>query len=318
MVIAGCSQQTKDAASSGRNKPVIAFVPQQVGITYFEVANEGAQKAGQELGVTVEYAGPTTIDAVAQTNIVSDLILKKVDAICIQPTDSESILPILKKARDAGIKVVTWGCDVDPAYRDAFVNSIEYEAFGRHMLDVLARGMGEEGEYAIITSALTAVDCAAWVKAAQAQTIEKFPRMKCLTVEPCDDDQDKAYAIAQNLISAYPNLKGILGVTSPAPPASAQAVRDSGKSGKIIVVGASEPSMSADYLKDGSIYQAVLWDVPKFGNLSIRVSNALINGQSVENGDDLQGYGRIVKVNDEIIMDVPLDITAENVENFNF
>lgn len=305
-------------SSSGDDKRVIAFVPQQVGITYFEVANEGAQAAGEEMGVEVLYVGPTSVDAVSQTNVVSDLILQKVDAICIQPTDSESILPILKDAKEAGIKVITWGCDVDPSARDAFVNSIEYDQFGRHMLDVLAEGMGGKGQYAIITSALTAADCAAWVEAAKAQTAEKYPDMECVTVEPCDDDQDKAYAISQNLISAYPDLKGILGVTSPAPPAAAQAVRDAGKIGEITVAGASEPGMSNDYLKDGSMYQAILWDVPKFGDLTVRVANALLDGAEIEDGTELEGYGTIHKQGDEIILADPLDITTENVDSFDF
>lgn len=327
--LAGCSssaeataEKTEEAAATteatGDDERVIAFVPQQVGITYFEVANEGAQKAGEEIGADVLYVGPTGVDTVSQTNIVSDLILQGVDAICIQPTDSESILPVLKEARDAGIKVITWGCDVDPEYRDAFVNSIDYDQFGRHMLDVLAEGMGEEGKYAIITSALSAADCKAWVEAAQDQTEKEYPNMECVTVEPCDDDQDKAYAIAQNLISAYPDLKGILGVTSPAPPAAAQAVRDANKTGEIVVAGACEPSMSADYLKDGSMYQAILWDVPLFGDLTVRVANALLDGKEIKDGTEIDGYGTIRMEGDEIILDDPLDITVDNVDSFNF
>ncbi|MCI8598013.1 MAG: substrate-binding domain-containing protein [Lachnospiraceae bacterium] len=310
--------ESSENGSTDDDKRVIAFVPQQVGITYFEVANEGAQEAGKEMGVDVLYVGPTSVDAVSQTNIVSDLILQKVDAICIQPTDSESILPILKEAREEGIKVITWGCDVDISARDAFVNSIEYEQFGRHMLDVLAEGMGGQGKYAIITSALTAADCAAWVEAAKAQTEEQYPDMECVTVEPCDDDQDKAYTIAQNLISAYPDLKGILGVTSPAPPAAAQAVRDAGKTEDIVVAGACEPGMSNDYLKDGSMYQAILWDVPKFGDLTVRVANAIVDGVEIQDGTELEGYGTIRMQNNEIILAEPLDITVENVDSFDF
>lgn len=300
------------------DKTVIAFVPQQVGITYFEAANKGAQKAAADLGIEVYYVGPTQIDAVAQSNVVSDLVNQKVDAICIQSIDSQSILPALKKARDAGIKVVTWGTDVDPAFRDAFVNSINYTDFGNEMTDQLAAAMGEEGEYAIITSALTAQDCAAWVEASKARIAERYPNMTLLTVEPCDDDQDKAYAIAQNLITAYPNLKGILGVTSPAPPAAAQAVIDAGKVGQIFVVGAAEPSMTNAYLKNGAIYRSVLWDVEAFGELSIKVANAVLQGAELVDGYEVPEWGKIVIKNGEILLGEPLIITPENVDSFSF
>lgn len=300
------------------DKPVVAFVPQQVGITYFEAANTGAQRAGEELGVDVYYIGPTEVDAVSQANIVTDLINQHVNAICIQPTDSDSILPVLNKARQAGIKVVTWGCDVQTDFRDAFVNSINYDQFGYAMTDELAKAMGEKGEFAIITSALTAVDCAAWVEACKVRIAEAYPEMTLLTVEPCDDDQDKAYSIAQNLISAYPNLKGILGVTSPAPPAAAQAVTDAGKIGEIAVCGAVEPSMSNAYLKSGAIYSACLWDVEAFGELTIRVADALIKGTEVTDGTELEGWGKISITNGEIILGDPLIITVENVDSFSF
>lgn len=309
---------TVNVSFAEQKEVVVAFVPQQVGITYFEAANKGAQKAAEELGIEVYYVGPTEIDAVSQSNVVNDLINKKVDAICIQATDSESIIPVLNKAMSAGIKVVTWGTDVDPEFRDAFVNSINYADFGYEMTDQIAEAMNFEGEYAIITSALTAADCAAWVEASKVRIAELYPKMTLLTVEPCDDDQDKAYSIAQNLITAYPNLKGILGVTSPAPPAAAQAVIDAGKVGQIFVVGAAEPSMTNAYLKNGAIYRAVLWDVEAFGELSIRVTNAILQGEEITDGYELAGWGTITIKEGEIVLGEPLIITAENVDSFSF
>lgn len=305
-------------AAFAEEKVTIAFVPQQVGITYFEAANNGAQKAAADLGVDVYYVGPTEIDAVSQSNTVTDLINQKVDAICIQPTDSESILPVLGKAMKAGIKVVTWGCDVDPTFRDAFVNSINYDEFGFTMTDKIAEAMGEEGEFAIITSALTAVDCAAWVEACKVRIAEKYPNMTLIAVEPCDDDQDKAYNIAQNLITANPNLKGILGVTSPAPPAAAQAVTDAGKIGEISVVGAVEPSMSNAYLKTGAIYCGVLWDVEAFGELTIKIADALLKGEEIVDGYELANWGTIYIKDGEIVLGDPLIITVDNVDQFSF
>ena len=309
---------TAGVAFAQEDGEVIAFVPQQVGITYFEAANNGAQKAAEELGIKVYYVGPTEIDAVSQSNVVTDLINQKVDAICIQPTDSESILPVLNKAMEAGIKVVTWGCDVDAEYRNAFVNSINYTDFGYKMTDEIATAMGESGEFAIITSALTAVDCAAWVEACKVRIAERYPNMTLLTVEPCDDDQDKAYNIAQNLITAYPEIKGILGVTSPAPPAAAQAVTDAGRVGEIAVVGAAEPSMSNAYLKTGAIYRSVLWDVEAFGELTVKVADALLKGEEITDGYELANWGAITIKDNEIVLGEPLIITAENVDNFSF
>ena len=303
----------------GAEQYTIALIPQQVGIPYFETSNVWGTKAGEDLGCEVIYTGPTTGDAAAQANIVQDMITKGVDCIAISPLDASAIEPVLKQAKEEGIKVITWDSDVtDTSLREAYVNCCSEKVLGEHLMQRFAEYMGEEGEYAIITSVLTAQNCSAWAKYATEYQEENYPDMTRVAYEPCDDDQSKAYAITQNLMTAYPDLKGVLGVTTPAPPAAAQAVGEAGKNGEIIVTGVVEASAAKSYLEDGSMQEANIWHPGKLGYLAVYTAKALLEGEKITDGMDIPEVGVVEVKDDQIIMTELLDITTENVDDFDF
>lgn len=305
-----------DVSSAGYT---IAFIPQQVGNPYFETSATWGKRAGEELGCEVIYTGPTTGDAASQANIVQDMITKGVDCIAISPLDASAIGPVLKQAEEAGILVITWDSDVeDTSLRKVYVNCCSEQMLGEHLMQRFASYMGEKGEYAIITSVLTAQNCSAWAKYAEEYQIANYPEMKKVAYEPCDDDQSKAYSITQNLMTAYPDLKGVLGVTTPAPPAAAQAVGEAGKNGEITVTGVVEASAAKAYLEDGSLQEANIWHPGKLGYLTIYAAKTILDGGSIEDGEDVPEVGMVKVEGDQIIMTELLDITLDNVDEFDF
>ncbi|MGI6070238.1 MAG: autoinducer 2 ABC transporter substrate-binding protein [Blautia sp.] len=310
-------QETKEAG--GDDTYTIALIPQLIGNTYFETSNEWAQRAGEDLGVEVIYTGASTSDPASQSNIVSDMITKGVDCICIAAVDPDALSPVLKKARDAGIKVITWDSDVnDKDARDLYVTYCIDQQLGEHLGEELAKYMEGEGQYAIITSLLTVQNNAAWSKYATEYIEKNYPDMERIAYEPCEDDQSKAYSITQNLMTAYPELKGILGVTTPAPPAAAQAVEEAGKSGDIKVVGIVEPSTSREYLKNGAMQEAIIWHPGKLGYLTIAAAKSLLDGETFTDGQEVDQVGKVIVEEDKVIMDEILDITAETVDDYDF
>lgn len=301
-------------------KYTIAFIPQFVGNTYFEVSNQGAQAAAEEMGVEVIYTAPTVSDPVLQTNTIEDMITRGVDCIAVSPVDPEAQATVLKKAQDAGILVVTWDSDVnDPTARSLYVTYCIDKEFGEHLGEELAKEMGGEGEYAIITSVFTVQNNAAWSESATEYISENYPDMTRVAYEPCDDDAAKAYTVTQNLMTGYPNLKGILGVTTVAPPASAQAIQDAGRNGEIKCVGLVEPSVANEYLKSDAMQEAIIWHPGKLGYLTIWACNQLLNGESVLDTPSLDYVGKIVvDSEDKILMDEMLYIRADTVDDYDF
>lgn len=160
LVLAACMMLTSFCALAESDKYTIVVMPKQVGITYFESARAGVVKAGEELGVNAVFTGPTVADAAEQVKMIQDLISQGVNAIAVSANDADALTPVLTQARNAGIVILDWDTPADPSVVDLSVQTVEFKRFGEANLDELVRQMGtDEGEYAILTSTLTAGTC---------------------------------------------------------------------------------------------------------------------------------------------------------------
>ena len=85
------------------------------------------------------------------------------------------ISTVLRKARERGIKVLTWDADAEPDARDFFVNQATSEGIGNTLTDEAARLLGGKGEFAIITGALSAANQNEWIAFIKKRVAEKHP-----------------------------------------------------------------------------------------------------------------------------------------------
>ena len=314
------SMETSGAAEATQNgrKYTIALVPKVAGIPYFDVAADGAKEAALDLGVEVVYRGPEVADSDEQIEVIRELIEEPVDLLAVSANDPEKLLPVLAEARREGIEVITWDADTQPAGREFFVNMVDPETLGRHLMDTLAWSTREEGEFAIMTGALSASNLNEWIGWIEAQRRQYYPNMKLLAIEATDDDTEKAYEVAKRLLRDYPELDGIIGNSSVGPPAAAQAVKEAGKAGDVRVVGLSTPNVMREHLKEGSAQVATLWSPKKLGYLTVVLAKDYLDGKLPYDGQEVYKVGNIRVNGDMVIMGEPLDFTKENVDQYDF
>lgn len=335
LLLAGCVSseqstggQTEEPVTDGEEETTetdditIAIVPKVVGIPYFNASEEGALEAGKDLGVEVIYTGPTQADAAQQIKVIEDLISKQVDVIAVAPNDPESVDPVLKKARESGIIVVDWDTPANIDLVDLSIHQVDDEQFGRHLAKKLVEAMGTDtGEIALLTGGLSAANLNSWLDAAEREFEENYPGITIVTERiPTDEKQQEAYQKTLDLIKAYPNLKGILAVSTPAPLGAAQAIQELGLQDEIAVVGSALPTDSSPYLEDGSLDVAVLWDPRMLGRLTVALSKMLVEGEMPLDGQEIEGVGKIEVWDDgkTVIMGPPADFTKENAANYDF
>lgn len=311
MVITCEKKEEAKTTEGGKEKYKIVVMPKLLGIPYFTSTGDGAMKAGEDLGVEVIYTGPTKADAAEQVKMLEDLINRGVDAICVAPNDPNALMPVLKKARDAGIIVLDWDAPVDINLVDASVHQIDDQVFGANLFDLLVESMGTDtGEYVILTGGLSAANLNSWVDAGIAHAKEKYPNMKLVIDRiPTDEKQQEAYSKTLDIIKTYPNLKGIYAVSTVAPIGAAQAIKEKGLQDKISIVGSAVASDAKEFLDDGSLDYASLWDPAKLGYLTVGVAKALLDGKKLENGMEIEGFGKVEVKSDgkTIIMGSSLD-----------
>ena len=108
-------------------------------------------KAGRTSGVDAIIINPTTDDPAEQVRAIEDLIAKKVDVIGVVPNDGKALEPVLKRAQDAGIKVVM---NESPGQKNADwdIELIQDQAFGEAHLEAFAEAIGGEGKYVVLSA----------------------------------------------------------------------------------------------------------------------------------------------------------------------
>jgi len=316
---AGTSQNIANTTPPAGRKPVIALMPKAKGDPYFISCRQGAEEAVKELGVELLWDGPTDLDPAKQNEVVEAWITRGVDAIAVSVENKVGISSVLRKARDKGIKIVTWDADAEKDARDFFINQATPQGIGYTLTDEAARILNNKGEFAIITASLSAANQNEWIKYIKERLAEKYPDLKLVAIQPSEGDRDRAFAETQTVLKVYPNVKLVMAIAAPAVPGAAEAVKQSGRT-DVKVTGLSLPNMCKPYVHEGIIDSIVLWNTLDLGYLTVYVSNALSNG-TLKRGDHEFAAGRLGKlevVDDEIRLGAPFVFNKGNIDRFNF
>ncbi|GAK59277.1 sugar ABC transporter, sugar-binding protein [Candidatus Vecturithrix granuli] len=297
----------------------IAFIPKLIGIPYFNAMEKGGLQAEKELGIKFIYTGPTTADSAKQIEMIDNLITQGVDAITVAPNDPVAIAPILKKAREKGIVVLTSDTDGALDVRQAFVNQAKEEDIANTVIDELAKQMNEEGQLAVVSCGPTAWNLNTWILHQNAR-LSQYPKMELLTVRYAGEDVQNGIRVALDVMSAFPELKGLIGECSTSAPAVAEAIKQAGKIGQVKGIGISVPSMMRPYVKEEVIESFVLWDPVKLGYLTVWAAKELLEGRDFAEWTEVPNVGKVEYVADKkmLVLGPPTVFTKENVDNYDF
>jgi rhamnose transport system substrate-binding protein len=312
------AQPGPGAAPAGR-RPVIAMMPKAKGDPYFISCRAGAEEAARELGVELIWDGPTSLDAARQNELVENWITRKVDAIAVAVENRGGISSVLRKARNRGIKVLTWDADADADARDFFVNQATPEGIANTLTDEAARLLGGRGEFAIVTGALSAANQNEWIANIK-KRLEKYPNLKLATIRPGDDDRDKAFAETQTILRVHPAVKLVMAISAPAVPGSAEAVRQAGRAGDVYVIGLSLPNINKPYVHSGVVQAVILWNTRDLGYLSVLAASKLVQGEFSAGARSIAAgrLGTIEIRGAEILLGAPLLMNKANIDQYDF
>jgi simple sugar transport system substrate-binding protein len=268
------------------------------GIPWFNAMEQGIKKAGGELKVSAGMIGPTQADAAQQVRAVEDLIARKSKVIAVVPNDAKALEPVFKRAKDAGIKVITHESPEQKG-ADWNIELTSVAGFGERHMDALAKAMGGKGKYAVYVGSLTVPLHNAWADAALAYQKKNYPNMQAVgerfgVAESLDD----SYRTAQDLMRANPDLGGFLAFGSQGPIGAGRAVLEQKKADKVAVVGPFSPGQGAKLIKEGAIREGFIWNPMLAGEVIVYVGKMLIDGKEPTDGMEIPGLGK-VKVNKE-------------------
>jgi rhamnose transport system substrate-binding protein len=315
---------TPTNAPDRKGKPIkVVDVPKLIGIGYFNATTKGILEAATELGnVDAKTDGPTQANIDQQITFIDNYITSGVDGILFAANDPVAIAPVLKKALAAGINVVGYDANSTPDARQWFVNQAEFNGIAKSLIDNMAKEIGEDGSFAIVTSTFTTPNQARWIAEMAAYAAKCHPNMKWLETVEAQEDNVLSFNQATTLINKHgDDLKGLFGMTSVATPAAAEAVTQAGKCGTIAVVGLATPNAMKPYVEKDCVKSVVLWNPVDLGYAALYVLRSVADGTLQPGATSVKAgkLGDLSVVNgSEILLGPPFVFTKENIGQFDF
>jgi rhamnose transport system substrate-binding protein len=277
LLVTACGEKPPPASESPAR---IAVVAKSLGNGFFDAVHKGADEAASELGVQIIFTGPPTPTAEGQIEVLNALVAQRVDAIAVSANDPDALVPTLQRALERGIKVLSYDSAVDSAGRTLHLAPSSDALIGATCAQLAARAAPKGvGKIAVVSATPTSTNQNAWL-AQMKLALAEFPGLQLVAVVYGDDVSDKSYREAVGLLKRYPDLAAIVSLSSVGIVASARAVQDQGKAGKIRVTGLGLPSELVGYMKSGVVEEFAIWNPIDLGYATTHVAVALTRGVS--------------------------------------
>jgi rhamnose transport system substrate-binding protein len=307
----------------------VYFIPKDTQNPYEVLADQGGQKALAELGGKVVVSSGTQDTAAAQIPSIQAAIQAHADAIVIAGNDPSALCPTLNQAAKQGIAIVSFDSDINCGNSPShlFINQANTESIGTSEVDLLAKQINSEGEIGILSAAASATNQNAWIGYMK-QQLAKYPKMKLVTTVYGNDDPATSLTVLQGMLSAYPNLKGIISPTTVGISTAAQYLSthpDVAK--KVTLTGLGLPSEMRKYVKDGTVQSFELWNPSDLGYLAGYAAANLASGTTSLNtdatfkGGSLGDYKVLAPAGDtgpSVVLGPPTVFDKTNIDQFNF
>lgn len=240
--------------------------------------NEGAQKAAEELGVTVDFMAPNTKDDALQIEQVNNAVAGGYHAILVAANGPDAISGALKEAAAAGVKIVYVDspANIEAAATFSTDNAAAGRTAGEQMLDALTAAGVSAGDIGVINVNAATDSC---IKREEGfRSAFEGTDFNILETQYCEGDAAKSQSSAENFITQ--GVAGIFGANEGSTTGIGNAVKASGKS-DIIGVGFDKSDAIMNLINDGYLLCTMAQNPDVMGYEGVKAAAAAIRGEDL-------------------------------------
>ena len=269
------------AAPQTGGKLRFAVVPKGLTHQFWLTVKAGADAAGKDLNVDINWIGPEKeTEVVKQINLIEDQIGAGVNAIVMAACDQDALIDVIKKALDKKIPVVTIDSGVNSDLPYSFI-ATDNVAGAADAARALAKLIGEEGEVGLIPF-VKGAGTSEQREEGFKKGIAEFSNVTIADIQYSQSDVIKAMNITEDMLTAHLNLKGIFAANEPAAVGVVQALEAAGKASQIKLVAFDAGDDEIAALKRGTIQALIVQNPFRMGYDGVKTALDVINGKQVE------------------------------------
>jgi len=270
------------ASEEGENQDAVSGILMSLNSDYWHMIEAGIINGGNKTGIETTVTGPTSeSDVTGQVAMIEDQITAGTKGLILAPSDTKAVLPALEKCKEKNIPVVLIDMDLDEANQDlraTFIGTSEYDA-GKTVGEYIVENF-EPCKIAVIRglAGLPSHDARA---NGMRETVEE-KGFEVVTEQPADSERGKAVSVAENIMSATPDVKIIYCTNDEMALGAYQAVEGKQLQDSIFVIGFDGAPDALTSIKDGKLGATLAQKPIEMGEKAVEALQTLFEGGTVE------------------------------------
>lgn len=276
------AQAASDAAATYRIAMVLKTLNNPFWVDMQGAALQAAENKNVKLLV---QAPPQETDLERQTQIVENMIQKKVDAIVLAPCGAKELVGVVKQANEAGIPVFVVDSRLDKHVVEtqgakfcSFIGSDNYKG-GELAGERMAKALDGKGKVALLEG-ITGHGSTDARKRGFESALANFPELEIVASQPANADQEKAFSVTQNMFQANPEIEAIFCCNDVMAMGAVRALEGMGRS-DVLVVGFDASDDARAAIKKGTMLASVAQYPDDMGRQSIELAVQYLSGKTV-------------------------------------
>ena len=265
--------------------PLYAAAPPTVGLSistlnnpFFVDLRDGAQAQAAKAKLTLAVLDAQN-DAAREASQIEDLIQKKVAVIAINPTDSNAIVPIIKKVNAAKIPVITVDRGANGGVVAAHIAS-DNVAGGVMAADYVGKRLKGKGNV-VMLEGIAGTSAARDRGKGFRDGLKKYPGIKLIATQTADFDRAKGLTVMENILQAQKKIDAVFAQNDEMALGAVKAIQAARRQQQIFVVGFDATADALAAVKDGSMAATIAQQPKEMGRLAVEAALKLIRKQPV-------------------------------------
>ncbi len=275
---AGCNRGSDSGAGGEGGQPTMTLAVSTLNNPFFVQLKDGAEAAAEEAGAQLEVFDAQN-DASTQQNQLANASTQGVDAVLINPVDSEAAGAAVAPVIDADIPVIAVDRTVEGAEVTTLVSS-DNVAGGVQAADALAAAIGEKGTV-VVLQGVAGTSASRERGEGFTQGIEEYPDIEVVAAQPANFDRTEALNVTTNLLQSHPDAVGIFAENDEMALGAVQALGDRAGA-DVSVVGFDGTDGGLEAVEAGTLSATVAQQPSELGRVAVEKALEAIDGAELD------------------------------------
>lgn len=243
---------------------------------FFVSLRDGAKQAAEELGVNLVVAdGQNSVSK--QMSDIENLVSRGVDALLINPTDGEAVVPAVKEANEAGIPVLAIDRGIQGGDVALYIASNNVTG-GKMAAHYTAARLALSGNV-VMLEGIPGTSAARERGQGFTDVINQIEGIDIIASQPAGFAQDEGYTVMQNLLTAHDQIDALFAQNDLMALGAIQAIKSAGRMDEMFIVGFDAIDPAVEAIEEGTLAATIMQQPSVMGSMGVRQAVKLLKGE---------------------------------------